>query len=187
MLTTRLNVCDCNACRDSLLWQRQYDKKPEGVCRFGSGCTRPDCKWAHACKLCTEGANEKRKLKACKHGIVCRNSPCQFAHPSPSLTCDRAQGQITPTFDEVQAVIVILQESGGQLLFCIFCIASHCVLFFKFSERREGGAKWAQIEQVCECVWHACVLVGGCDGVFIVCSCIHLNTHTHKRGQVRNR
>ena len=112
----------------SPLWQRQYDKKPKEVCRFGSDCHRSDCKWAHACKLCTEGASEKCKLKACKHGIACRNSPCQFAHPSPSLTCDTTQGQSTPTFDEVQAVIVILQESAGQVLFCIFCIASQVYL-----------------------------------------------------------
>jgi hypothetical protein len=60
------------------------------VCRFGSDCHRSDCKWAHACKLCTgaQDASEERKSKACKHGIACWKSCCQFAHPSPSLTCN---------------------------------------------------------------------------------------------------
>ena len=53
-----------------------------------------------------------------------------------------------PTFEEVRTVSAILEESGGQVLFCILRIASHCV-FCKFSERLEGGAQVEKVVSEC--------------------------------------
>jgi hypothetical protein len=57
--------------------------EPGVDCRFGSRCTRADCRYAHASPAGSGMAGDRPTR--CRYATECTDPGCEFAHPSPAF------------------------------------------------------------------------------------------------------
>ena len=79
-------ACTCQACSYRV-------QSPATNCRYGSNCSRGDCRFAHPSPSYS-GATKRLagdEIGRCRYGILCNDIRCEFAHPSPSLKCHARQ------------------------------------------------------------------------------------------------
>ncbi|KAJ1495238.1 hypothetical protein T484DRAFT_2159182 [Baffinella frigidus] len=98
--------CGCSACTFRVA-------EPRTDCRFGSQCSKRDCKFAHPSPAVSARTKHMAGSVAClcHHGIKCHNSGCDYAHPSPALKCRNDEGGLSESFS---AMSVASRSSGGS-------------------------------------------------------------------------
>lgn len=71
--------------------QTPPNSKPEEVaCKFGSGCTKPECPFGHPTPAALAGRGTAYVSgEKCPFGVACKNRKCTGSHPSPAAAATR--------------------------------------------------------------------------------------------------
>lgn len=71
--------------------QTPPNSKPEEVaCKFGSGCTKPECPFGHPTPAALPGRGTAYVSgEKCPFGVACKNRKCTGSHPSPAAAATR--------------------------------------------------------------------------------------------------